>query len=140
MSATKKQTIFESDFADDIRQILGGCNEATKPLFEAFVVKIRDRMQALQRETEELKRGSTTKSAPQGAVKSAAADDGIDSAKMIAESSLIAGFDCIQGKVPKCTKLRIEFYGKFLAMVSQSKHMEHDKVSWRVRGCTLSIF
>ena len=135
MSSTNKRSKFDSDFADDINQILCGCNAETKPLFQTFVGKIRDRMQALQRETDELKRGSSTKRPEQKTAQSAAADDGMDSAKMISESTLIAAFDRIQGKVPKC-KLRIEFYRDFLALISQSKHMEHDKVSSEgVRGC-----
>merc|ERR1719244_2409726 len=60
------------------------------------------------------------------ASKEAAVDDGVDSAKMISESTLVAAFDEIQATAPKC-KLRIEFYPKFLALISQSKHMEHDK-------------
>ena len=41
---------FDSDFADDINQIMSGCNAATKPLFQAFVGRVRDRMQTLQRQ------------------------------------------------------------------------------------------
>jgi len=118
--ASGKASQFESDFGEDIKRILSGCNAETKPLFETFVGKIRDRVQHLQREIE-----SKGKNGKKPAV-TVPADDGVDSAKMISESTLIAAFDHIQGTVPKC-KLRIEFYRSFLALISQSKHMEHGK-------------
>jgi len=106
---------FESDFAKDIQLIMAGCNASTQPLFQAFVAKIGDRLQHLEALIPKCTKSITP-----------AVDCGVDSAKLISGSQLIAAFDKTQGKIPKC-KLRFEFYSEFIALISQSKHSENDK-------------
>lgn len=120
---------FESDFAKDIQLIMAGCNASTQPLFQAFVAKIGDRLQHLEALIPKCTKSITP-----------AVDCGVDSAKLISGSQLIAAFDKTQGKIPKC-KLRFEFYSEFIALISQSKHSENDKVRTVCDGvqCHVSI-